>query len=252
MPRLPWWVNDYVERLLRPEKFKEAKGSAAQCAALLRTFRVSNMRARAIYRAYRKMIGRLGNGAKDVKVRDLVNYFRISERNKFAAKCLLPLQRTKGNPLQFDVFLMFVINSCASNDAALKNFAFSVYSEGKGFLTSSDVLGVCLDAYNLQNTRRTSMVQNSKEFKRKRLETLIQSMSFPSPDGTTQIFDFRNFLAFTQRNSLFLFPAFKLQQAIRSRVCGAPFWSGVKIRDARKGSLSAEADADVAIVVGGK
>ena len=130
MPRLPWWVNDYVERLLRPEKFKEAKGSAAQCAALLRTFRVSNMRARAIYRAYRKMIGRLGNGAKDVKVRDLVNYFRISERNKFAAKCLLPLQGDE-NPLQFDVFLMFVINSCASNDAALKNLHFQCIPKAK-------------------------------------------------------------------------------------------------------------------------
>ena len=164
------------------------------------------------------MKGRLKIGLQNVRVAHYRDYFRISQKNKFAEKCLLPLQRQQGSALAFDAFLLFAINACASNDTALKNFAFSVYSGGKGSMTKDDVMAVCLDAYNLKNEHRTSVVQNSKEWKRARLEKKIEKACSPTgPDGALRM-DYYGFLAFTKQNSLFLFPAFKLQQAIRSRV----------------------------------
>jgi len=200
--------------------------NAQNAADLSATFGFSSMKTRAMYRAYKKMIRRLGGG--DIRVKDLKAYFRVHSQNNLATRCFRVLERAKCHRLEFPAFVLFCVNACANSETSLNNFAFSTYSHGKGFLTAEEVFSICEDAYNLNNVYKTSIVQNSKVFKRAKLKKKIASLCTRGSDGLPSI-TYENFLVFTKQNSLFLFPAFKLQQSIRSRVCGAPFWNGIKL-----------------------
>ena len=131
-------------------------------------------------------------------------------------------------------FVRFGVRCCATDQNGCTAFAFGLYAGrvyaalGADHIGLDDFLLVARETYDVDNTALRSQVgqiRNTTAFRLKGLERSFRIHADEAGRMTPA-----RFAQFVKKNTLFLFPAFKLQQQVAETLLGQSFWEAVRLR----------------------
>ena len=225
------------------------KATLAPHAQLLKDLLLTQGEGARLLSSYKRLLRNIGViTSKDLDIgQDLVKIseaefceaFKLDDsvftRRCFAACFGQPdLPGGKGR-VSFDTFIRFAWRTCATDKQGLTAFAFWLYA-GRAFNTVGathlgldDVTLIARETYDMDNkkVRLDNTTRNTTEYRIEELRKKFKAMSDKHGRMTPELF-----VEFTRKNSLFLFPAFKLQRQLALVLQGQAFWT--RIADRRK------------------
>ncbi len=144
----------------------------------------------------------------EIDLDEFYRYFKLS-RTPFADRVFSIMDEDGSGEIDFREFVIAIWNYCTFDLPALVLFAFGLFDlDGSGFLDGSEVQQIVREVYG-DTYENNARVQ--------RIVELIDS----DGDG---VISFREFQEFNRKYPAILFPAFKLQNHIRSKVFGVTWW----------------------------
>ena len=136
--------------------------------------------------------------------------------------------------VDFASYVRFAWRCCATDQKGLTAFAFGLYAGrvyaavGAGHIGLEDFLLVARETYDVDNTALRSQVGQIRNTTAFRMQGLERSF-MKHADAAGRMTPAR-FAQFVKKNTLFLFPAFKLQQQVAEKLLGQSFWEAVRLR----------------------
>jgi len=157
------------------------------------------------------------DGSNEISLGEFYEYFRLQE-SVFATTAFNVMDSDGSGQMDFQEFVLSVWNYLTFSAMGIIEFAFTLYDTDQSmYMDRDEVHKLVSDVYNKGDQTGTG---NKLE---PRVENILTKLD---SDGDGKI-SLQEFTKFNQGHPLLLFPAYGIQQTLRSAILGISFWERI-------------------------
>jgi len=157
----------------------------------------------------------------EIDLDEFLFFFRL-QKSRFAKRAFSCIDADGSGEIDFGEFVLGLYNFCTCDNLSLCRFAFDIYDEdASGMLDHDEILHIVKDLYGRKGFKRNPSAQKTIE--------QLQTMNWYCSQGGEIVtageeVDFNAFFQFSKNHPSMLYPAFRMQYDLQSKVLGAGFW----------------------------
>ena len=172
----------------------------------------------------------------EISIREFLKYFDL-DRTKFSKRAFAIFDADSSGELDFKELTMSIWNYCTLTTMTLMTFAFDLYdTDSSGMIDGDEMLCVVNEVYGTSAAKNSVYAQ-----KIIRMIKAKQAVGAGSDD-----IDKNEFVRFCMKRKALLFPAFQMQETLRTKIMGAAFWNEMS---KRRGEITEHGKVDIMVVL---
>ena len=153
----------------------------------------------------------------EIDLDEFLFFFRL-QSSRFAKRAFSCIDADGSGEIDFGEFVLGLYNFCTCDNLSLCRFAFDIYDEdASGMLDHDEILHIVKDLYGRKGFKRNPSAQKTIE--------QLQTMKWYCSQGGEIVtagekVDFNAFFQFSKNHPSMLYPAFRMQYDLQSKVLG--------------------------------